>query len=142
LLASYNFTSGWTNVATGSPVDADTFSSTGTGGIYKNVFTAGQLIKQSITTDNAALCSYRLVQAGYASVPGVAYLSSGSQYSTIVATYTYAYLRNASASTSNVSVLKGEQVLTPSTTGFTFGTLQAGSLNPNAASFTLTVTRQ
>jgi hypothetical protein len=150
LMSGFNFTSGWSSAGGGSPSDADTFATSAVGGIYKSsgIFTASKLYKVAYATDNANSV-LRICGIGAIALPGLADLVSGSNYHTGNTTYAGIYLRNSTASTTNVSVLTAQQVLTPDSTGLqalktaggAAGWASTGTFNPNAAAYNITITK-
>ncbi|MCX6797745.1 MAG: type II secretion system protein [Candidatus Falkowbacteria bacterium] len=144
-----NFTSGWTMNGSGSILSANSWSTTGNGGPRRNVadYSNGSLIRSSFTGTNSG-GSVDLRDANN----GIVWAISGG-----VTSYTYAYyatglsgwyFRNQGAGTTIITASTLDTILTPSATGVTITNTRGGStynwvsnsgIDPNTASFTVTV---
>ena len=113
--------------------------------IYQSVSQANTLYLYTIVCDSITHGKYKMqvgsylgpafgstgTQTGYATAPNDTNHTAGIRtdstgYPTLLATFTDALF---------------QQVLTPSSAGFTYNNLTLGSLNPNAASYTMTITK-
>lgn len=128
LLSGFNFTSGWNKViGSETIVDSNTFTTLGIGGIKKSILSADCLYKLSYEKSTTASASVvRIINDSNVVVPGYTDLETGSKYATTTTNYTYLYIRNASAGTTDVTTLMVEQVTTPSSSGATIVSAKAG----------------
>lgn len=126
LLAAMDLTVGWT--ASGAVInDADTFTTAGAGGVYKNAgtLTASKLYK-GIFNGATTASSARLTNTG-PEPKGTYALVTGTGYG--VATSTNIYIANNDAGTTDITVATSElkQVLTPAATGVTIVSTYGGT---------------
>lgn len=131
ILAGWNLTSGWTMLVGGTIVDADTFTTTVADGPYRNNSfpVTAALYKRTFERNTTSTgCVARVaVNSNYNPLAGVADISTGSAYHTAVVGYTNLYIRNAWAGTTDITSLKAEQVLTPSTSGCVIVSTKGGA---------------
>lgn len=129
LLSGFDFTSGWGVAGTGSIIDSNSFSSTGSGGVNKSVLSSLRLYKRAYEKSTTAASSmFRISNTmGYIS-PDDTDLATGSKYSTAIPNYLFCYARNSTAGTTDVTTFTVQQVLTPSSSGATITTLKNGDV--------------
>lgn len=131
-LAGWNFTSGWINHLNATINDANTFTTTASGGIRANDFLTELACYRVNFTANVSAGSVRLVGFSISLATGA---GSGlivpqpvvNFYNTTAPSFTCYHLRNSDAAITDVTSLKAEQVLTPSTTGVTITSTKGGT---------------
>jgi hypothetical protein len=129
VLAGWDFTSGWLAVSGTTINDLNTFTTDGTAkGVCKEVLTAGVLYKRSYErTVSAGDNLFRTGSTGSLLVDATDVgISTGSDYRTAYTPNLRVYLRSTSANQTDVTSLKCEQVLTPSTSGATIVSAKGG----------------
>lgn len=132
VLAGWDFTSGWATYSKATINDANTFTTTSAGGIIKNdVFTELACYRANFTA-NVSSGSVSLIGYSISLGTGAGSGLSVTQpvvnfYNTTAPSFTTCLLRNNAAATTDVTSLKAEQVLTPSTTGVTITSTPDGT---------------
>jgi len=134
LLSGWDFTSGWTVQAGGAIDDSNTFTSTDVGGLRNStdILTVGELLKLTLASDNGNTSLNIVHASGTFSMPAVQCANNTMKYGVVGYTATLGpcarlYVRLSDTGTSNISVLKGEKVLTPSSTGVTITSTRGGT---------------
>lgn len=129
LIAGWDFTSGWTPGGTGSIVDADSFSSTGFGGVYKStVMTLNCLYKVISAGSTTAVSSVETTTAS--GIPSFKSGAFGTGYGTIVGSGggLAIYIRNLSAGTADITTLTVQRVTDPPSTGARIVSTKGGAV--------------
>jgi hypothetical protein len=127
--ATFDFTSGWVAISS-NIVDADTFTTTGAGGITKaSVFTLGALYYTDFT---GASNSTTVYLRDFNSVINYMKINDTAVYKTHIGSTTL-YLRNTYAGTTDVSTLVVKQVTAPSSNGLTIGNSPSATSTQNFA---------
>lgn len=153
LLAGFDFTSDWAVFdANASITDSNSFATTANSGLWKNIFAQYRLYKSVFARTTTASASdiwngsdtgRTQISNGNGTFYSTARLNTGLQRNI--------YIRNAGAGTTDVSTLSLYDVLTPSATGLTivstaggttYNWASNGGINANAASFTVTITKE
>lgn len=116
VLAGWNFTSEWSLYRAGtSIIDANSFSTTEVGGIYKaDVLNYGSLYKASYDISSTTTASVHLCQIGGALNP---IANGGYRVPLDIGFLNDVYLRNAGAGTTDVTTITIQQVTDCATTG-------------------------
>ena len=104
LFPSYDFQSDFSKVNV-SASDADSFTTSNTGGVYLNACSAGSLYKTKATMTTSA--SSVVACLTDATVTGIVQSIAANTYGYVIAnsTYKYLYIRNADAGTTDVTAL-------------------------------------
>jgi len=122
-LAGFDFTSGWGTVGTVTIDDANSFTTTGAGGVTKaNILSVSQGLYKVIY--NGGTVSVRDANGTiiFVTAPGTAYRTNFASGSS--ATF---YLRKAATGTIDVATLELHRILTPSATGITITSTKGGA---------------
>jgi hypothetical protein len=115
----YDFTSGWSGInATGD--SANTFTSSGAGGLYKGQVTVGSIYKATVTGTTTASSGFRFKNAGNSDIY-FEHSSSGEFSSTFVftATHSETYLFNNSTGTTTITTLETQEISLPNSYAIT-----------------------
>jgi len=140
VIAGWDLTSGWATYGAASITDLNTLTGAASGGVLKSgLVTVGELYKLTFErTTTAAVAAFNLRKSDATGL-GTS-LSTGSSYKTSITDYTYLGVGNSSAGTTDITSMKAEKVLTPSSTGIWFTPVSEDSeWNPNAAAYTVTI---
>jgi len=137
LIAGWNLTN-WGIIAAATVVDADTFSTTGNGGVSKQILINGALFKVAFSrSTTASACD-----VFDSTAVGVKFTNGNSTgYGTSVDANRNLYIRNTGAGSTDVATISTFQVLTADTTGLNATAVTDGGVTANSATWTLTITR-
>jgi len=143
LLNGWNLTSGWT-VIVGMIIDSANamHSSTGGVGVYvtANPISIGQLFKCDYSFASTATAQLRIINSTIDALqPTSGTIASGSYIMSAI--LGKPYIRHNAGGATTIDSLVFNKVLTPSVTGIWFTPISDTGVNLNAASLTITVTK-
>jgi len=144
ILAGWDFTSGWTPEVVTTIIDSNSYSTTGTGGLYTstNKTILGALYKATFGSDYSGDKMHFSNTAGVTTGSPLNLTSAvGTTYVTSNATQLRVCIRHVGEATGNISNMKLEKVLTPDTTGILAAALTDGGIDANAVTKVVTVSR-
>jgi hypothetical protein len=107
-LPTLNFTSGWDTAGTVSIIDADSFSSTGAGGVYKTITTIGRYYKVVISGNCTSNLDY-VDGSVYNGISSAGTFTNKTIYYT--ATAATGYFRNQNTGITNITSVSIREVL-------------------------------
>ena len=127
LLAGWDFTSGWSLGAGTTINDADTFTTTGSGGVAKSTLLTGGAVYKTgmVFTSTASTVAVGSINPNKTATSWVSILTGVTAY--FSASYPDLYLTNRVAGTTDVVTVALQQVLTPSTSGCTIVSAKGGA---------------
>jgi hypothetical protein len=119
LLSGWNLTDPWTKNSSVTIVDADSFSSTAAGSVWKAGLVSGRLYKRTFERNTTATSAvFRTLSSGTTALnPNDAGLSTGNNYYIADATYDSVCVRNGGAGTTDITSMKCEYISDCAATG-------------------------
>jgi hypothetical protein len=134
LVVGWDFTSGWLTDSGVTINNSTQFVSTGNGGVKKDLMTLNRLYKSKLAGSTSS-AGITLTNSAFSTTYASANLANYS-YQTAV-TDTNLRIRNSGAGTTTVTLLESWPVTAPDASGIVFDNLTLGSLNVNAASYSV-----